>query len=259
MPTNSNNPLPVTLFSTTQLKEMQKPCIRLMLPKLGLNRNTPRALVFGPRKYGGLQLCNLVVEQPVKHVNETLGHIRRGDRVVGDTLITTLRDTQIEIGTSEPFYIQNPQNFEYATQDTRWMYFWRMIHEFQIKVEMYNMWTPKTAYKDDRNIMEVAVMDITLRDKRNYKLKSINKCRLYLECFYISDLMTENSKTIDPRYLNGSKKRTHNELQFPHMRRPTNREWSEWKSFIFRNFLQGPYIIAPMIGKRHKYTQYDRT
>ena len=53
-------------------------------------------------------------------------------------------------------------------------------------------------------------------------------------------------------------RREHNELQFPHMRRPTNIEWSEWKSFICRNFLRGPYIIAFTIGKMQGYPQYDK-
>ena len=249
-------PLPVTLFSTTQLNEIQKPCMRLMLPKLGLNRNTPRVLIYGPRRYGGLQICNLIVEQPVKHVNATVGHIRRGDRV-GTALLITLRDTtQVESGISQPFYTQNPHQFGHLTQQTRWMYFWKMAYEYNLTIEIHNMWTPKPSHENDKKIMEVAMKDTILRDDNYNKLRSINKCRLYLECFFLSDIMTKDEKKIDPKYLDGRIKRKHKELTFPDMRMPNALEWSEWKSFMFRNFLSGPYIITPALGRNQGYCPY---
>ena len=69
-------PFPITTFSSSQLDEIQKPSIRLLLPKLGLNRNMPRAVIFGPRALGGLELMNLKVEQPAINIQTTIGHLR---------------------------------------------------------------------------------------------------------------------------------------------------------------------------------------
>ena len=42
-------PLPVTLFTEKECIEIQKPFIHALLPKLGMNRNTPRLVIFGPK------------------------------------------------------------------------------------------------------------------------------------------------------------------------------------------------------------------
>ena len=55
-------PLPVTMFTTNELNEMQKKCVYRMLPKMGLNRHTPRVVIYGPRKMGGLQMMDMRVE-----------------------------------------------------------------------------------------------------------------------------------------------------------------------------------------------------
>lgn len=39
----------------------------------------------------------------------------------------------------------------YITTNTRWGYSWNMTYEHRIKVDTYNYWIPKTAYKDKYN------------------------------------------------------------------------------------------------------------
>jgi len=51
--------LPITTFSTEQLHEIQKKFIYLLLPKIGLNRHMPRAVIYGPRKYGGREIMDI--------------------------------------------------------------------------------------------------------------------------------------------------------------------------------------------------------
>ena len=89
--------LSITTFSELQLNEIQKKIIYLLLPKLGLNRNTPRAVIYGPACRGGRSILDLRLEQPSKHYKTNMGHIRRGDQA-GSALLTTLHDTQLESG-----------------------------------------------------------------------------------------------------------------------------------------------------------------
>ena len=95
-------------------------------------------MIYGPLKYGGHQLLDLRVEQPVMHVSTTLGHMHRGGNI-GKVLYTTLRDIQIEIGTEVPFYNLDPEKYGYCTQYTRWQYFWKTMKQFKINVEIFNM------------------------------------------------------------------------------------------------------------------------
>ena len=59
-------PYTVTTFTTKELNDIQKGSVHLLLPKLGVNRNMPRAVIYGPRALGGRQLMNLIVEQRMK-------------------------------------------------------------------------------------------------------------------------------------------------------------------------------------------------
>ena len=131
--------------------------------------------------------------------------MHRNDKI-GQALLITLRDIQIEVGTSEPFYNLDPDNYPYVTPDTRWKYFWTAIHENKMTVRIHQMWTPKPQYEDDSNIMEHAVKDQYMQTTNKYRLVSINRCRLYLRCFYVSGLITPDSPQIGIGFLDGTKR-----------------------------------------------------
>ena len=243
-------PYTVTIFKTKELHQIQqKPFLRKILPKLGINRNTPRAVIFGPREIGGRQTIDLQVEQPVRNFTATIGHLRWQDKVSA-LLLATLQDLQIEVGISTEFFHSNPANHSYITQNTRWGYTWNMIWEFKLKLVVDRMWLPKKKYRNDCNIMEVAIQDRKYQEKNRYKLQTINHCRLYQEAFYISDLADRNGTTIPIEYLNGKGKHKNSEIAFPEMLAPTKLQWNEWKSFIFRNFLTGAKTFHPDLGQR---------
>ena len=77
--------------------------------------------------------------------------------------------------------------------------------------------------------METAATDEYFKGNVNYtKLQSINRCRLYMQCFFISELMDNDKTTIHPDYLlNGEKRLKHQELTFPEIRMPSQYEWNE--------------------------------
>jgi hypothetical protein len=58
--------LPVTTFSEDELNHIQSTPIQAILPAIpamGYNRNMTKAMVFGPREYGGIGLRHLYIEQ----------------------------------------------------------------------------------------------------------------------------------------------------------------------------------------------------
>ena len=234
--TIASYPYTVTTFTTKELQQIQQRPLQKILPKLGINRNTPRAVIFGPRDLSGRQLTDLRVEQPVKNYTATLGHLRRQDKV-SLLLMATLNDLQVEVGISTAFYNHNPKDYKYITQNTRWGYTWNMVWEFEMKLEIDGIWTPKQKYQNDRNIMEVAMQDAKYQDRNRYKLQTINQCRLYQEAFYIGDLADSTGSTIPIEFLNGKGKHKHEEISFPDMVAPTQLQWNKWKTLIFRNFL----------------------
>jgi hypothetical protein len=77
--------LPITTFNPAECKNIQSPFFMALLPKLGLNRHMPRALLQGPRNVAGLELVDLEAEQIAQHVTGLISQLRKNDRV-GQTM-----------------------------------------------------------------------------------------------------------------------------------------------------------------------------
>jgi len=56
-------PLPCSSLTLKQCHTIQDPALEALLPKLHLNRHTPRAVLFGGPRYGGIDLPELYTDQ----------------------------------------------------------------------------------------------------------------------------------------------------------------------------------------------------
>ena len=126
---------------------------------------------------------------------------------------------------------------------------WETIQEYGLELEIKNMWTPKTIYSNDSNIMETAIQSNKFQGKHKWKLEIINNCRLYLQCFYIGDLQNATGQ-IPIGYLNGTTQRQNPDLHMEMRRRPPDPAWSVWKEFIIGQFLAGQYSVNPPLQKK---------
>jgi hypothetical protein len=70
---------PVTTPTKKDCEEIQRPLVNAILPKMGIARNAPRAVVFGTAQYGGLGLIHLAALQDHTRLQYLLGHLRCGD------------------------------------------------------------------------------------------------------------------------------------------------------------------------------------
>jgi hypothetical protein len=74
-----------------------------LLPKLHLNRHTPRAVLFGGLKYGGLDLPELYTDQGFGQLRLLIGHLKLRDEV-GLQILCFLSELQLFIGTIKPVF-----------------------------------------------------------------------------------------------------------------------------------------------------------
>lgn len=81
-------PLPATTIPAKHLMKTQKKIANALLPKLGLNRTFPRAVVYAPKYFGGLGFSNLPMEQSIAHITSIIGHFRAN---------TTLSDNYVQL------------------------------------------------------------------------------------------------------------------------------------------------------------------
>jgi hypothetical protein len=65
-------PLPVTTLSRPQCNKLTSILASAALPRCGIVRSFPRAILHAPLKYGGFQIPDLYVEQGISHVQRLL-------------------------------------------------------------------------------------------------------------------------------------------------------------------------------------------
>jgi len=62
---------------------------------------------------------------------------------------------------------------------------------------------------------------------RGLDLASLNRCQMYLQAIYLSDICTGDGKAIDSRYWEG-KEQCQMEFWWPRTERPTATKWNMW-------------------------------
>jgi hypothetical protein len=98
-----NYPLPYVSLTETQCRHTQAPILEAILPKLHLNRHTPRAVLFTGPRYGGLSIAENYTDLGFKHLQYLVGHIKIGDDV-GQLLFSLITHTHLQVGSTTPFF-----------------------------------------------------------------------------------------------------------------------------------------------------------
>ncbi|MFO0446266.1 MAG: hypothetical protein ACK51L_01245, partial [bacterium] len=99
-----------------------------LLPKLHVNRNTARSIVFGVEKYGGLGLPNLYIVQGVDKLKLFLGHLRIQDRT-GNLIHIDMSYIQLLTG-SGTLFLNQPAD-SYLWIDSGWLQsLWKFTSQY---------------------------------------------------------------------------------------------------------------------------------
>ena len=128
------HPLHHTLFTDAQCNIIQSSIINAILPKMGYNRHMPRAVIFGPTTYGGSGLADAKVEQAVHLIMDMITDIQRST-LVGKQFVFLIANYQRYLGTSIPFFSQNPDDFPYKPANSRITLIWKKMYSHNISIK----------------------------------------------------------------------------------------------------------------------------
>ncbi|MFO0446277.1 MAG: hypothetical protein ACK51L_01300, partial [bacterium] len=236
-----NYPFPCVSMTETECRRIQAPILEAILPKLHLNRHTPRAVLFAGPRYGGLGIPENYTDLGFGHLQYLTGHLKLGDEV-GQLIQSLITHTQLEVGSTSPFF-----QLQYPTY-ARWIGntwitdCWKFAHRAKITVEVESQWVPKeTRYGD------IALMDLALTFHLDtYQLQCINTCRLYLQAIMVSDITTARGDKILPSVMLGERNpAVESAIQWPEIPRPPSSFWSVWRLFL-QFFARGRRLMAPL-------------
>lgn len=195
-------PLSITKFSQLECEKIQSQFYRRCLPKIGLNRNMPKVLLFAPMSLGGYELHDLYCEQITQHIIKHIQHTWRMDNV-GRAIKCNINALSVILGSNTPFFQLPRTQYMYGGQNTTLYYLWRMSTHWNPNIQYTgSICIRQNFINESRTIMDDAVADTQLKWNEE-KLYAINACRLYHGLTFPSDLLLYNKKYVNKSYLLG--------------------------------------------------------
>jgi hypothetical protein len=234
-------PFPCVSLTEHHCRHIQAPVMEAILPKLHLNRHSPRAVLFAGPRYGGIGLAENYVDFGYGHLQYLIGHLKMGDEV-GHMLLSLITHTQLQVGSCTPFFqLSYPLYAKWI--DSTWVTdVWKFTHPTAIIVDIEKHWTPKLLRQFDHPIMDLA-MTFNLHAQQ---LCSINLCLLYLQVLTVSDIATARKGRLTGSAIHGQRHpHQQSTLVWPVIPRPPNSMWHQWR--IFLQFLcNGDKLLTPL-------------
>ena len=247
--------LPITTFSAKECKKIQSPFYTALLPKLGINRHMPRALLHGPPQVAGLGLVNLEAEQLALHVSGLIAQIRKNDRV-GQTMRASIDALQIYLGTEKQFFTKQAHTIEHRPdrKESQLVYIWEELTLLGCQLTSDKFWTPISQGKNDVAVIE-AIAD-TKRERQgtsNHLPKTAiwyaNACRLYLNITMLHEISTPCGKFIHSWAMDGSQRNVTDATVYPYQKKPPPQVWKVWRDCILATFLTKSDVWRPTLNK----------
>ena len=218
-------PVAVMPLKEKDCDDIVRPAIKALLKKINLPANTNRSLLYGPARYGGMEIPNLYVHGNVLKIMMFIGHLQKKDTTM-PILRVALGAVQQQIGVSTPIMEANYSKYHVLVEPCWMTHIWKFLYEIKGKIVLDNHWIPKSPYQNDCMIMD-KVMEIQLPQ---VTVKKINQCRLQKQIYFISDILDSRQKSLHPSIMDPTYKRLNKE-KFPVVEIPKS-YWKIWSNVL---------------------------
>ena len=219
-------PLVATYIDEDSLNKIESRALMAFLPKMGYNRNTARAVIYGPEEYGGLGIKNLYVEQSIEQIKAFMQHTRL-DSPLGKTMLINLDWAQLIAGIQKPIF-EDTRHLPHM--EGEWFQSIRhFLHATFGQLKTDNIWTPQPEREHDMCIMDL------IDNSSATAMQCINRCRIFLQATTISDITNAEGDRINdyawnnnPNIMNPRRSKH----AWPIQPRPGKKSWRAWKAAL---------------------------
>ncbi len=137
-------PLACSSLMQVQCRSIQAPAMAALLPKMHLNRHTPHAVLYGERRYGGLNFPDLYTDQGFGQLRLLIGHLKlAGD--TGNLILVAVSHTQLHIGSCHPMFHLKYSSYPKWIDHTWLTSIWKYLNQLDIQLDIEHAWTPTTS------------------------------------------------------------------------------------------------------------------
>jgi hypothetical protein len=209
---------------------------------MGICREAHRSVVFGTAQFGGLGLEHLAAYQGHNLLQHLMGHIRCNS-TTGKLMRSMLDYTQLECGCSGNVLKEDYARYSRVLLTENWIAgIWEHLNLCKSTLKITAEWKPLPNRKNDVAMME----SLTKTEEFTAtELKEINRCRIYLRAFYISNIASHDGQGIAEWERKGRRDAGRKSLwAWPVQQRPTS--WKAWKLAL--DHLAPEDCVIPQLG-----------
>ena len=210
-------------FSYSQCENLMHIILPVLINAHHIQRHFKYSLAMAPHRYGGLNITHHFYTLLYLKLQKFLYHIRQRDKT-GNLLLISLENSQLQLGTSTPFYTLPHNTWSQLITHTWSTHLFYMLEKCFISVTFPSFWTPSPQRTNDHLIMDIFLSNI--RDSKT--LYMLNACRIFLNVLFISDITSLDGKFLLPNIHLGQNHRT-SSLRWPTQQIPRT-WWSTWSS-----------------------------
>ena len=232
--------LSATSFSKEQCEQLQKIISPILYNAFRVHRNASRIPLYTPTSLGGYGIVPIYHLQGMEKLKYYIMHRRRAD-TTGSLLEISTRYTQLEIGTSKPFWSLNYSKYcNYAT-DTWTSNIWQYLDSCGVKLIDNDSWNYSLPYKNDFYLMDAIIdSDLSVHQKQVF-----NQLRLYMKVITASDLYDIEYKRLKNNVI-GCKYPMTSTLGFPNIKEFPKSWIKLWDSIITSLILPRLKCLPPI-------------
>jgi hypothetical protein len=190
-------PSVATYLEEKELVKIKSKAIMVFLPKMGYNRTTARAIVYGAAEQGGIGIKSLYAEQSIAQITALMQHTRLYSPL-GRAIRVNLEWVQIIAGIAKPV-LQDTRPLQHM--EGEWFKSIReFLHKTNSTAKIDNIWTPKLQRINDKCIMDVL--------RECHDTARINRVRIFLQASTIADITNAEGTHITEISFGGRNSRT---------------------------------------------------
>ena len=256
---------PLTCSSLTKAKceDVQRKAFSIIVARCGFNRNTKRAILFGPLELGGANFRHLYVQQGTGQITEFMRHWRSYS-TAGKLLRIALAWFQEQVGVSYPILAQ--VNTDLPHLESKWLTSLRQfLKDNTMSLQVDALELPKLQRMYDVHLMD---MILNANKFKAAEIRRLNYCRLYLRASTLSDITHITGLRLDLSKLEGKPSLYSSITQGNHIyqERPSENDWKLWKkanliwSDTNGNLFEalGPWILNPRDQRQQHRAYYQQ-
>lgn len=225
--------IPAMTITEDEYRSIMSPVLAQFLPKMGINRNIKRDILYATSSVQGFNLKNPFLLQGIEHVKDISENLWK-ETLTGHLLQCNMEQLRLEIGENidilqSDYYQFEPQLLTQSyARDT-----WKFMTDNKVTLDD-NTSKIKYSRNGDLDIMEKFRENPEIPSSQ---MKQLNRCRMYIEAFSLSDIVTSCGKFIRNEAWNGRKcNNGHDRKNWPIWGRPSLQQWTLWRTALRLTF-----------------------